>query len=680
MKTDHKLPKQCCAVLLSAAILVTGISCKSEDPLLSLLDTQLSNIKIDNLSRTMNLVVSPERYEKAQFEEKLAASLNRWGEAEAELFQGSDWKVDEAAAETLKTYQDLPAVAELEGMSFANTDSYYLQQNYWSKKLAQRLVATRDMSPFQVIQQSTDVDVASLDEDTDPLAVAIAKIHSGMSSDVAENLAKSLRVFDWVVRNIMLLPEDGPLNEENTAADFRLNDAQTTAAAGIPGLGYTRFPTQTMLTSRGDYVDRAKLFIMMLNQLDIDSVMLAVKSEDDSRPWAVGVHLGEQLYLFDTKLGLPIPGKSPGTFASFNDVAKNSNLLKDLDLSIEESLKDETKYWVQPEQLKSVQGMVYCPPESLSYRFWELENRLVGDAQMRLTVNASALINRLPQIEGIEYRVWDIDFRTHQFRRALRDAIAESSFKDAVRDKIRWYLIDELYIDEFVRYRTARSKYFHGLFATIRNDGNLNAIELFFNMMYKDSKIDSLATDDFFQRAYALERGNMAATDFDNLIKGVQANMRLVRRDSGYFLSQCHFDNGNFSTSANWLTRIETIEDTDRWQQAINYLRARSLEAQRDYAAAVELYEKQESEHFHGDLIRVRQLKRLVGSTEVSAATKAADDVRKANDTDNKKEAVAEQEGETNPSDDEKDPGSPETEEATSESTSSADDSDADGS
>ena len=150
-------------------------------------------------------------------------------------------------------------------------------------------------------------------------------------------------------------------------------------------------------------------------------------------------------------------------------------------------------------------------------------------------------------------------------------------------------------------------------------------------------------------------------------------------------MSQCHFDNGNFSTSANWLTRLETIDDTDRWQQAINYLRARSLEAQRDYAAAIKLYEKQESEHFHGDLIRVRQLKSLAASTAVSATTNGSDDAVKddavkPNDTEKKKATVAEQEGETNSSDDDNEPGTPELQDAKSESSPAVDDSDADGS
>ena len=204
-----------------------------------------------------------------------------------------------------------------------------------------------------------------------------------------------------------------------------------------------------------------------------------------------------------------------------------------------------------------------------------------------------------------------------------------------------WYFADEMYINEFVRYRTARSKYFAGIYETIRNDGNLNAIELFFSMIYKDSKIQSLASDRVFQIQLQITRGTQSASDFEKVISGVQRNMGLVRRDSGFFLAQCHFDLGNYSTATNWLTRLEEIEDTQRWQASINYLRGRSLEAQRDYDSALAAFNNQESEQFHGDLIRGRLLKKITG-----AAEQADDSTSKP--TDNKTDTPAELSTESN--------------------------------
>lgn len=599
-------------------VLATSISCQqAADPLLDMLDTQLANMKVDTLSRTMNFVVSPERFDKEQFEEKLAASLNRWAKSESELMNEAEWKLDPMAAKLAEEFSTVPAASSLEGLGFINTDSFYVQQNFWARKLTDRLVASKELEPFQIYLSAAGVKVAAPDEDedgdsddgADALADSMMKLNADLNDDDAVKLASTVKVFDWVVRNIHLLPDDDLTGDVEDKSKLKLNDSEDLVAAGVPGLGYTRFPSQVMMYSRGDYIDRAKLFMTMLIQLDIDSVMLIPKSEDDSSaPWAVGVNIGGELYLFDTKLGLPIPGDKAGTIATLANARTNAETLDSLDLSVNESLKDETKYWVKSDQLKNLAAVVYAPPESTSYRFWELENKLVGDARMRLSINAASVIEKMPKLEGVEYGVWDIGCKTHLFRLAFREAIAASSFNDSIRNKIRWYYTDEVYVDDFVRYRTARSKYFNGLFETIRNDGNLNAIELFYSMIYKNRKINSLMTDRAFQLRLRVTQGSMAVEEWQRMINGVQANMRLVRRDSGYFLSQCHFDNGNYSTAANWLTRLEQVATTARWQPAINYLRARSLEAQGDYKSAIEIYKKQESEQFHGDLIRARLL------------------------------------------------------------------------
>ncbi|MEM9410638.1 MAG: CDC27 family protein, partial [Planctomycetota bacterium] len=502
-------------------------------------------------------------------------------------------------------------------LGFINTDSYFLQQKYWAKVMGDRLVANKDLSPFEIyrlaagIEEESTTNEEDADEDnTDPLGTALELLHEDLNYQQAAKLSQAVKLFDWVIRSVHLLPATEM--DAEAIADSRLNDSESLSGAGIPGLGYTRFPWQTMLYSRGDFVERAKLFVSMLEQQGIDSVLISFKKDERFVPWSVAVPVADKLFLFDTKLALPIPGKQVGQIATLTDLRSNPELLTKLNLSVKESLNENAKYWVTENDLKELKADLLVTPESLAYRFWELESKLVGDARIQVVINPTKIIQSLPKIEGLNYGLSDIEFETHQFRRTIRDAIASASFNDDIRNKLTWYYIDELYIDEFVRYRSARSKYFAGKFDVIRRDGQLNAIEHFYNMIYKDAVIDSLASDRNFQIAMSLNRGTMSAAEFSNAIKAVQANMRLVRRDSGYFLSHCHFDNGNFSTAINWLTRLERIANTERWHAAINYLRGRSLEAQRDYESAIEVYKKEESEQFHGDLIRVRLLKSLI--------------------------------------------------------------------
>ena len=108
-----------------------------------------------------------------------------------------------------------------------------------------------------------------------------------------------------------------------------------------------------------------------------------------------------------------------------------------------------------------------------------------------------------------------------------------------------------------------------------------------------------------------MREGTQSAGDFEAEIQGRQNHMRLVRRDSGYFLAHCHFDNGNYGTAINWAERLRSKSDAARWLEGVEYLRGRSHEARREYTKAADVLKKDNSEQFHGDIIRARMLERL---------------------------------------------------------------------
>ena len=66
-------------IFVSTAFLLSVIlvGCKpAEDPMMDLLDASIANLKIDDLSRTIDFVFSESRFEQSQFEEKMATGLN----------------------------------------------------------------------------------------------------------------------------------------------------------------------------------------------------------------------------------------------------------------------------------------------------------------------------------------------------------------------------------------------------------------------------------------------------------------------------------------------------------------------------------------------------------------------------------------------------------------------------
>ena len=592
-----------------------AVGCTSEtDQMLDSVDTSLLSVKRNDLSRTMEFVFDDRQFDQKDFEQKVSLGLNRWanysaGEAKRAAVDSSD-----QVKELLEENGDLDVVSRHKDLVFLNTDAYFLQESFWISQIAQRVVDKHAVSLFELYRLSADNYVVD-SEDDDPFTKIVGKLHPDLDEESVVNLTKSIKCFDWVVRNVYLLDELVPSEED--IEEQRLNDAEDPAAAGVRVLGQQRHPWQTLMTGRGDYVDRAKVMLMMLRAVDLDAVMLC--TGDDAKPWVVGVAIGDDYFLFDTKMGLQIPGKNLGSVATLTDIQDHGELLSGLDLSIEESLADDSKYWVRPEQTNKLMAKIYVVPESLAQRMAGLESSLVGEHRLNLEAFPSREMERLPVLEGVGVSLWDIAIKTHRFRKAVGEALPKAISEDQLSDRLRWYYKEEAYIDQFHSYRTNRVRFFKGKFESLEEEQRRNAVESCQVLMYSDDDIDTLATDKTMMAIAGLPEDKNPVT-FEARLKSVQAQMRLVRRDVGLFLSQCLFDNGNPGTSANWLEGIARKDDVDRWRAGIEYLLGRSFESRKEYDLAIEQYRKEDSNQLHGNLIRTRLLTAAVSKAYPTAS------------------------------------------------------------
>lgn len=594
-------------LLLAAAVSFAGCG-STTDQTLATIDTSILSAKTDDLGRTMDFVFADRQFDQKDFEEKVSLGLNRWANYSTDQAESADVDRSEKVNQWIEQNQDMLLIKHHDKMVFLNTDAYFLQEAFWISKIAQRVVTNPTSTFFELYRLSADN--LSIDfEEKDGLSAVVAQTHRQLEKEQIAALTKSMKLSDWVVRNIYLLDELSPTEDE--IEQQRLNSEDTAWAAGVRGTGYQRHPWQTLLYGRGDYVDRAKVLLLLLREAELDAVMLCTNQDQTPIPWAVGVAIGDDYYLFDTKLGLPIPGKTPGSVATLKAVREDASLLSSLDLTIEESLEDDSKYWVAPQQLKSLFAMTYVAPESLSKRMAALESNQVGDEQLNLASYPSKEIGRLPQIDGVENSLWDISLRTHRFRKAVNAAIPKSASDDDLADRLRWYATDEQYVDQFHIYRTNRVRFFKGKFESEDGHRRRNAVESCQVLLYTDDEIDSLATDDKTMAMVGLSQEQNPLA-FESQLKSIQGQMRLVRRDVGLFLSQCLFDNGNPGTSANWLDGIVRKTDVERWRSGIQYLLGRSFESRREYDLAIEQYQQEGSNQMHGNLIRARLLKAAV--------------------------------------------------------------------
>ncbi len=599
-------------LLLAIGVICVGCTPPS-DPMLEMMDADLKKTKVDDLARTMDFINSEVRFEQQEFKDTVSTGLNRWVSTSKELIKDLDgrWKRDTLSQPLMAANDNLDIVKRSEELSFLSTDGYYLQESAWISQIVRRVTnPATQLGPFELYRLAADN--YKPDEDVDaPLVEVIKKLHPELDETGSEKLANSLSVFDWVVRNIQLLPESKVSADE--VESVRLNNNEGNAVSGTPGLGYQRYPWQVLLYGRGDYVERAKLVMLGLRQLNIDSVMLATKNADgSSAPWAVGVVIGGEYYLFDTKLALPIPGEKTGSIATLAQVREKPELISSLDLTTDESLEDDTDYWVKPEQLKQLDALVYVSPESVSKRMFDLEASLVGDARMTLAFTADDIVSRLPKAAGVDVKTWDIGFETHQYRQAVRTALEQKS-DDVLSNKLQWYYLNEFYIDNFVVYRTARSRFFKGKFSLDPEGTSLNAIQSCQRLKYTDEQIDNLGSDKTQQRRLGIRKeADQDVNSFSNEIRSVQNQMELIRRDAGLFLAQCLFDNGSMYASANWLNILKNEDAGGRWSDGVTYLLGRSQEKLKDYDQAIVIFSDPKLEQSHGNLIRVRMLKQLI--------------------------------------------------------------------
>ncbi len=607
------------------------LGCSREDSFVDYVPTDIAKSKVDDLSRSINFVKSEVRFEQAEFIDGVTNGLNRWVSYSKEYLADTSWNADATFAPLVEQYSELPVSERLGELNFLNTDSYYLQQSYWISLVSNRMAASQRYQPFELYRLAADdMDVSEFDKPVDE----IFKKLNGLSDEQAQHLANSVKIFDWICRNINL-ESDAPL-DDSEIEDVALNPDEEGAAAGVPGLGYQRYPWQTMLYGRGDYVERAKLMILMLNQLGIDSVMLA--TGESAKPWAVAVQIDDDYYLFDTKLGLPIPGKKLGSIATLAVLQETPELLAELDLSTDESLADNTKYWLRPDGLKSLTALLYASPDSVSKRMKALQSDL--DIEIRkwnskaakqsnpddiaalqhdrilVSYSMDQAKERLQKIDGVAFEPWDIAFKTHQYRNVIRTAVKRDSSEDKAR--LGWFYRTEAYVNGFRPYRTARGRFFKGKFKVVEDERSLNALQGWKKQMFSDDDIGNLSSDAKMQRLHGIRQENQNSQAFANTLASVQSQMRLIRIDAKLFMAQCLFDNSNEGGIRGWLEDMKAnssddpVDDNGRWNDAVNYLLARSFESQKLYDEAIDTYQQEDLNQSHGNILRSRLLKQLI--------------------------------------------------------------------
>lgn len=238
------------------------------------------------------------------------------------------------------------------------------------------------------------------------------KIWDHVAQDQEDDLARVVAAFNFVIRNII----------------------QHSEASQIPLKKH-----EVILWGMGTPEDRAIFFADLLRQARIDSVVITSKvqqegEKEEEKAWLVGVFLDDGIYLFDTHLGLPIPGpdQDPGELditdvATLKEIRENDELLRALDA-------DDTKYNLTAADLQEIQvGLIgyenlWMPKyETLQEKMTEENHFLLYDGWIDGPGGQGTISRVLAQADGLydqdDLKAWDYAAKHAEARENMPESI-----------------------------------------------------------------------------------------------------------------------------------------------------------------------------------------------------------------------------------------------------------------
>ena len=449
----------------------------------------------------------------------------------------------------------------------------------------------------------------------DPMLLAWSQ-EAGLSPKTTKTLATSQALFDWTVRNIQLealleYPKASAAGPVSNA-----NGADPTAGwpppmLAQPGPGYTGYPWHVLLYGTGDTYQRARVFMLLLRQLRIDAVMLGIDTKvGRARPWLPAVIIDKELYLFDTTVGLPIPGSQGVGIATLSKTMEDPAILKALNIG------ENYVYPVVQADLDKVVALIDASPEYLSQRMLLAEKHLSAADQMVLAVTLSDLARQLDQCTGlIDVRLWAVPIETNIYQQAYNMMLERNPQSQAAWNEMMAHgLFRQL--NPLVK---GRRSYLLGRFNKEGDDEG--AAGHFRDARVTDASLAELETSRRLQASMGLERPRgMSDQDWSARLKQLLRLQIQSKQHASYWTGLAHQQQKNYQVATNWLNARTLEKSPDGpWTNGARYNLARCYEQLGKTKEAIQLYRIDESPQRYGNLLRAQQLETQAAAAEKNA-------------------------------------------------------------
>jgi tetratricopeptide (TPR) repeat protein len=565
--------------LLSAALAILAMGlvalggCRNDDQRAARRAEQAINAiktKSDSIHDAMRYIgqITPQNREKIAYEVQL--HLNKW-------LQSSPATASQAVPSELVEGlpPDMRSATGLDARTSGQFDAWDVEYLYQCRLY-------RQLSSWIVAQPLRDSLIQSW----------LSEQSGSMPAEEFGQLEQACKLFDWAVRNIVTYGE--PSDVEKLLDDPRVPLSDS-------GIGYRYLPWQTILYARGDFVERGRVFTALALQRELPTTWVALRlpSSPSAKLWAVGVVIGQKIYLFEPKLGLPIMHPDTLALATLADVQSDPRVLRRLDVP------GRFDYAVNANDAAKVEFLLESEPSGLSDRMASLQASLTGDDRLRLQPELKSLAERLKKLQpDAQVALWQTPLLARLYAANLRSRLELNSPFTAQ------YMLEHAIWVMNTSLSAARLKHLAGEFENTFDARG--ALATYMDCRLDDATINRLPDDPEVQRELAIPRGPVETLEEYQLrLQQFQKVFRQSKIDASFLLGQLQFDLGDYDSVEGWLKkRTLPNPQAGRWHAAARYTLARAYQEQGKLAEAIEQLNEDGSPMEAGNRLRVRYLSR----------------------------------------------------------------------
>lgn len=553
----------------------------------------------NSIAKGLEYLEKMDEYDEKSALAQAGYQFNRWLDAQK---LDTSWKPEEFVSRLPRSVREHGVSDQLARRRFDVEDVRYVQECVWMRQISQ-WVAHQPLDP--------------------PFGKWLEGQKARLGEHGSEQLGTAYRLFDWTIRNIQLealLPSP----DEATAAPVagagstsNANAAEPAALRGVPGPGYQFDPIQILMYGRGDAWQRMRIFTLLARQQGVDVVTLAFPGRTippRPRPWLSGVLIGDQLYLLDLQLGVPIPSEGSDGIATLSQVLADPTILKSLEID------ESHPYRIASEDLAEVVALMDVVGPGLSQRLQLAEKQLVAERRTILYVPISSLAGKIRVCKGIsDVYVWSVPFEATWHRLAL-DAILQKDSQAAARHFIKYSMF------------TSQSPLARGRIMYLRNqienrEEEPGAKALLIQARVSEMNLKDFETNEELHRQLGISRVSRNEQQWQAQLTMFKGMLTETKQHASFWLGMCQLESGRPDAAVEWL-KLRTLEPwpDGLWAPLARYDLARAYEQLGDLAEAQRLLLSDKSLQEHGNYLRARMLEKRLASPTKSAADPKSDD------------------------------------------------------